>query len=149
MHLYQAVQQIGCRRASGFSLIELAITVTIIGVLASIAFPSYTNYVLRGHRAEARTVMLEASQFMQRFYAANDRYNTAVLPAALTRSPATGAQLYSIQIQQGATLTRSTYTLLAIPQGRMAGDKCGTLTINSVGQRGITGATATVEECWK
>ena len=64
------------RRASaGFTLIELMITVAIVGILGAIAYPSYVAYVKRGKRAEARTILLDDAQFMQRFYSANNRYD--------------------------------------------------------------------------
>lgn len=133
----------------GFTLLELLITVAIIGILASVAYPSYTGYVKRAQRAEARTVLMDAAQFMQRFYATSNRYDTAVLPAALARSPraGNGNQRYTIRI--GAGVTRTAYTLEAVPTGSMIGDKCGNLTVNQAGVRGKTGASATLEFCWK
>ena len=70
------------------------VVIAIIAILAAIAYPSYTQYVRRGARAEARTALLEAQQFMERFYAANARYTSKVdgtgnptLPARLASHP--------------------------------------------------------------
>ena len=134
-------------RHRGFSLLELVIAVAVVGILSSIALPSYKGYVDRARRAEARTAMLDAAQFMQRFYAANNRYDTASLPTEMRRSPAQGAQAYTIRIAAGAT--RTTYTLEAVPQGPMAGDKCGTLSVTGTGVRGRTGTGETLERCWR
>ena len=61
-------------KQSGFTLIEIMITVAIVGILAAVALPSYTSYVARGKRAEVRANMLEAAQFMERYYSTNFRY---------------------------------------------------------------------------
>lgn len=136
------------RSHRGFTLLELMITVAIIAILATIALPSYTAYIDRARRAEARTTLLDAAQFMQRFYAANNTYvgAFAAMPAALKRSPANGTQAYAIQVATG--VSASAYTLQAAPQGPMTGDECGTLSITSTGVRGKTGAQ-TLERCWK
>jgi prepilin-type N-terminal cleavage/methylation domain-containing protein len=60
---------------AGFTFIEVMIVMTIVGLLGVIALPSYTNYVARGHRTAARVQLLQAAMYMQRFYAANDRYD--------------------------------------------------------------------------
>ena len=86
------------RSLAGFSLIELMIVLVIIGVLTSVALPAYNSYMARARRADARTQLLQVAQFMQRFYAANDRFDqdragtsvVSVMPDNLRKSPADG-----------------------------------------------------------
>ena len=159
------------RHAKGFTLIEVMITVAIIGILAAVALPSYTSYIARARRADARTQLLQAAQFMQRYYAANDSYATdrgnvgvlatppAGMPENLRKSPADGTALYQLNTaitgadSYAGTVSVSDYTLTMAPiSGRAAAsDACGMFTINSVGVKGIAGGdgTKTRDECWK
>ncbi|MBI2771381.1 MAG: prepilin-type N-terminal cleavage/methylation domain-containing protein [Burkholderiales bacterium] len=156
---------------SGFTLIELMIVVAIVGIIAAVALPSYTSYVARARRADARVTLLQAAQFMQRFYAANDRYdidrsnNTAIaqMPTALKNSPADSTAMYQLNTSittagnYTASLTTTAYTLTMAPisGGRMATDSCGFYTLTSSGVKGnlsIAGtalATAARDTCWK
>jgi type IV pilus assembly protein PilE len=61
-------------RARGFTLIEMMITVAIIGILASIAYPAYQDYVRRAARADAKAVLMETAQFMERHFTTNNAY---------------------------------------------------------------------------
>lgn len=131
----------------GFTLIELMVVVAIIGILAAIAYPSYTEYVRRSQRAEMLRVLMEANQFMKRYYGAQDSYVGAVLPAGLNRSPSSGNLAYNIQlIENGAVVaaaTRATtYTLRATRAGAMAGDRCGDLAMTQDGTRTQTNNAA-------
>lgn len=151
------------QRNFGFTLIELMIVVAIIGIFTSIAYPSYQDSIRKSKRAEARAGLMDAAQYMERFYSQNDRYDQAnnasatptVLPTALTMVPkgaSPGKQDYTIQFQANTLKARS-FTLEAVPRAGslMASDKCATLRVNNVGQRTVNGASGGMDaaSCWR
>ena len=130
----------------GYTLIELMIVVAIVGILSAVAYPSYTEYVRRGHRADARAGLLQAQQWLERAATATGAYPTA-LPATLTWAN-DSTKRYTISI--GGPATTSTFTLTATPKGAQVGDKCGNFTVTHTGLRGAKGVTTgdIVTECW-
>lgn len=138
----------------GFTLIEILVALLIVGILASIAVPSYANYVKRANRAEAQSVMMEAAQYMQRFYAVNNAFNKNVdgvpvnaLPAHLSQAPRRGGKTHSIALKD---LSEHSYTLelTAAPDYQ---EPCGTMTLKHTGVKGVKGADSgmTVSNCWR
>lgn len=134
------------RSQTGFTLIEVMIVVAIVGILTAIAYPSYAEYIRRGHRADARAGLLQAQQWLERASTATGVYPTA-LPANLTWAADT-TKRYTISI--GGPATTSTFTLTATPKGAQVGDKCGNFTVTHTGLRGAKGVTTgnIVTECW-
>ncbi len=130
----------------GFTLIELMIVVAVVGILTAIALPSYNEYILRGHRAEGRTALLQAAQWMERAATANGEYpKTAAFPAAMTSIP---SGRYAISLNSDG----ATFTLTATAQNAQANDKCGNLTLSNTGLQGANskteGASGYDSSCW-
>ena len=131
----------------GFTLIEVMIVVVIVGILTAIALPNYSEYIRRGHRAEARAALLQGAQWMERAATATGVYPGAgAFPAVLKTIP---SDRYDITI---ASADGSTFTLTATPKGAQAGDKCGNYTFNQAGVRGANGKVQTDSgfdsTCW-
>ncbi len=131
---------------AGFTLMELMIVVAIVGVLTAIAFPSYTQYVERGKRAEGRAALSEAAGRLERYYSDNNSYATAdnAFPAAANITTTSATNHYIVSIE--TTGTHQTYTLVATPQ-TFTDTKCGNLRLLSTGARS-TSVTPTDSDCW-
>ncbi|WP_243021543.1 type IV pilin protein [Simplicispira sedimenti] len=132
------------KKHQGFTLIELMIVVAVVAILTAIAYPSYNEYIRRGHRAEARAGLLQAAQWLERAATATGTYPlTAAFPANLKAIP---NNRYDISVvSDGAT-----FTLTATPKAGQTGDKCGNYTLTNTGLRGANGTTTgdIVTQCW-
>jgi type IV pilus assembly protein PilE len=138
-------------RLAGFSLVELLVVLVIMGVLSAVALPGYTRYVQRGHRTEVMAALLESQHFMERYYSANGQYLSPanavpLLPQRLQGIPSQGTVRYQLSVREA---TLNSYVVQAVPEGSMAGDVCGSLTINQAGLRGVLNSTRSVAECWR
>ena len=74
-------RKIFSNKVRGFTLIELMIVVVIIAILASIAFPAYDSYVIRGKRAEGRAMLMDAASKMEKHYGDCYKFGTNIAAA--------------------------------------------------------------------
>lgn len=140
------------KQQNGFTLIELMITVVIAAILAGIAYPSYQNSVMTSRRADAKGALLGLANAMERHFTETNSYlgagsegdtGSPIIFSAI--SPVGGGiAYYNLTITEA---TDSSYILNAAPTGVQADDKCGTLSLNQAGVRGIS-ADLYVDECW-
>lgn len=127
----------------GFTLVELIVTVAIVGILAAIALPSYQNSVVKSRRKAASACLIEQAMWMERFYTTNLRYTGAALPAGGCRADLAAFYGFALNGVPDAT----TYAIDAVPTAAQPDALCGTLGINQAGVKTVTG-TGTAAECW-
>jgi type IV pilus assembly protein PilE len=139
------------KTSAGFTLIELMVTVAIVGILAAIALPSYQQYIARGKRAEARAAILQAEGWLERFNTENNAYvNNAAsngntgFSARYDKVPTSGSTNYSFSL----VATTTSYTITLAPTGSMATDRCGSYIKSSVGSLAIS-ASVPLADCIK
>jgi type IV pilus assembly protein PilE len=122
-------------KENGFTLIELMITVAIIAILASIAYPSYQDSVRKTRRAAAQADLMKLASFMERTFTTSNSYASAALPAL-------GTEHYNVGFSAGQPTT-ITFVLQAAATGSQTADTtCGTMTVSN------TGLTTPTTNCW-
>jgi type IV pilus assembly protein PilE len=145
---------------NGFTLIELLIAVVIVGILAAMAYPAYTNYVIESRRSDAHIALSQLSNDLEKFYSECSAY-TASIVSATGRScstPAGGSLGRSVggnaspnghyQLSIQVDVARQTYTITATAQGIQQRDtNCATLSLNNTGARSATGTNTA--RCWR
>jgi type IV pilus assembly protein PilE len=134
------------RHIKGFTLIEILITIAIIGILLTVAYPSYLRYITKTHRTDGQVALMDLASRMERYYIDNNHTYVGASFATLKISSTSSRGFYTLTISQ---LSDTTYLLTATPTGsQLTNDKlCGSLTIDQSGQKGQTG-TGTQKDCW-
>ena len=131
-------------KQAGFTLLELMITVAIVGILANIAYASYSSSVAKSRRNAAQGCLMEQAQYMERVYTTSMSYASAVLPASSAQQcQADLSSQYTFSLPS-ASLTASGFAVKASAIGAQATKdaSCATMTVAQ------TGARTPTSNCW-
>jgi len=131
-------------KSTGFTLIELMIVLVIIGIVMSIAVPSYQGYVLRSHRTDAHSSLLDIAARQERYVAQNVTGYTKNIVADLKLANANSSKgYYALSVSDApCTNIANCYTIIATAVGSQANDTgCTTINFDSAGRR-------TPAACW-
>ncbi|MCY1369784.1 Type IV minor pilin ComP, DNA uptake sequence receptor [compost metagenome] len=139
------------RLNTGFTLIELMITVAIVAILAAVAYPAYQGYVRRTACEDAKGALLGLANALERHRAQTGSYLAAGAAGANTGAPGiyptqspidSMPKSFDLTIVANPAPTATSYTIQAasIDGGLMNG--LGTLTLDSAGIKAGTGDLA-------
>lgn len=148
------------KKQQGFSLLELMITVAIIGIIAAVAYPSYLSFVEKSRRADGQATLLSFAGAMERYFTINNSYcgagpgdivacNTGSPDAAVfpSEAPLDGNdKFYDLSI---FAVTATSFTLIADPKNAQTNDACNILTVTHTGARSVSGASVSADQCWQ
>ncbi len=140
-------------KMAGFSLVELMVTVAIVGILTAIAMPAYQSYILKSHRSAAVNGLLDAASREARYYTINNSYTTSMTALGYTADPmpvgTSTSTYFNISVSSvtaASTTAPANFVLQAVPQGTQVNDSCGTFGYSDLGQRTVSAST--VASCW-
>jgi type IV pilus assembly protein PilE len=131
----------------GFTLIELMITVAIIGILASIALPAYQNYVQRGKVSEATSTLAEMRVKLEQYYQDNRHYGSTATTCGVTLPTGTAAKYFAYECTWNAGGTNQSFIVTATGRAEqgMSGYKYTIDETNAKTSEVLGGTGAT---CW-
>ena len=139
-------------RTRGFTLVELLVTISIVAILAGLAYPSYTSYVRKGKRAEARAAISDLLQQQERYLTQRNTYvafaagdSTVPFKTYSGENRTYTAHLIGAEVCDAATSIQDCVQVVAVPQ--QADPEAGTLKLTSTGVKSCTGTTPAL--CWK
>jgi type IV pilus assembly protein PilE len=127
----------------GFTLLELMISVAVVGIIASVAYPSYIDNISRANRSEGQRELLRLASLQEQYFTDHREYTTDMTKLGASVDPyITDSGFYSID----ASVVGVTYTLTASARGTQATNdsSCLMLSITDTGKK-----AATSTNCWE
>jgi len=137
----------------GFTLVELLVALTALGILAAIALPAFFEQLARARRTDVQAALLEDAAYMQHYYASHNAYTDTPAPQLpFASTPRLGSASYAIAVSVPAADPTS-FVLTATRSGAMSSDACGDFTYDNLGRRdlvpGTFAAGRSAERCWR
>ena len=138
------------RKSAGYTLVELVVAMVIAAILAAIAIPAYSSYVLQAHRTDAKTALLDLASLEERYFSVNNAYTNVASNLGYTAFPqsvGSGYYTVTVAVTAPATNTLATYTLTANAVGYQLKDTtCSWLALNNAGQQ--SSSDTVNNSCW-
>ena len=137
----------------GFSLIELMIVIVIVGILAGIAMPSYSAYLEKTRRTDARTALLEIASVQERVFFERSQYSDAMSDVWNLQDGddyVSAESYYVLTVAIGDDDNGAEFTATATARGQQSDDvDCETLSIDETGRKAATaGSGGDSSICW-
>ncbi len=157
MHLrILAHRNVFLARQSGVTMIELMVVMVIIAIISTVAYPSYTQFVVKSKRGAGSSMLLQVADRQQQFFMDNKQYAAALTDLGFPSDPfmigdegsflASGSadRIYNISL---SNVSATTFTATAAPELVQASKdtKCGSLTLTHSGVKGQSGSS---NDCW-
>ena len=127
------------------TLIELLAVISIIGILAAIAYPMFAEQAAKGRRASARALIYEVLQHEERFYTENNTYTVDPLQLGLPNPLQTDQATHTVTLAVGPTGDLTTSVSIT-GTANVPDAECTSLTLTSANALSGTGSNPTV--CW-
>lgn len=141
------------RKHNGFTLLELMVTISIVGITAAIALPTYRESVLKTNRSDAQISMTGLATLQERFYFTHNRYTgdfADLIAGAQPGDPVISERgHYSIAL--AASANGREWTMEATAINKQAEDhNCAKMAVTSKGQKtSFDSSAAASTDCWK
>lgn len=147
-------------KIGGFTLVEMMITVAIVAILASVAYPAYTEQIRKGKRAECRSGLLQSMQQQERYYTQFNQYVAFATAASTAKTqsfsgdslPASACGIAAVQCTSGAAAVALNQCVELQASMRSGSDPVSLLYLTSNGDKGCTYngtlRTENDKQCW-